>query len=260
MPTAIKSILEDHGFNGDVFLFGTANLKPIRWLEFNQKQIGGFVGRLHFTAPALSGLAALIASDDTANCEIHIPDGLLLDSLSHFPEKQHIKSIIHGFREAAAPNAQIEASFVGSGYHLDFMRGNFAIPNNNNQTRFPSTLANQATLSLETNSSTPTSRIKSKVQLAKFGVQLDGVEGLIISISASGGILIACHGPASEAPSAISIGKDGIILFDQQNRHLTIVNSPELQSKIKAPLAKLPYYLCFNNKEVMEWRKLAVAE
>ncbi|WP_315923122.1 hypothetical protein [Mesorhizobium sp. SP-1A] len=256
------SLLEGHGFNSNIFLFGSANSNPTAWLGFNLDTIGGIVATIHFSAPNLSGRIAVIASESPSLETLSCPSDGLFIQIERNPERSHIKSLSDGMSRLSHPMGHLEASFIGGGYHLDFIRGNFATFENSDTQRFPPLSSPPALESSirhsPTNGNLP--RIKSKVQEAKFGVKISGVEGLIISVAEDGQLLIAHDGSIHTTPTSATIDRDGLHAHSADGDLVFSVFSPELFSKTKTPLSESPYFVAFDGKEILEWRELKVAE
>lgn len=255
------SALEAHGFNSNIFLYGSSNANPTAWLGFNLDTIGGLVGTIHFSAPSLIGRIAVIASEIPSLQSLTCPSDGLFIQIERNLERTHIKALSDGMSRLSHPMGHLEASFIGGGYHLDFIRGNFATFENDDTQRFPPLPTPQvlkpSTMHLPTNGNLP--RIKSKVQEAKFGVKISGVEGLVVSVDESGRLLIAHEGSLLTMPTSVTVNQDGLHAHSADGNRVFSVYSPELMAKIEAPLAKSPYFVAFDGKEILEWRELKVA-
>jgi len=256
------SVLEAHGFNSNIFLFGVANSNPTAWLDFNLNTIGGIVATIHFSAPNLSGRIAVIASESLSLETLLYPSDGLFTQIERNPERSHIKSLSDGMCRLCHPMGHLEASFIGGGYHLDFIRGNFATFENDDTQRFPP-LSSPSALEFPirhspTNGNLP--KIKSKVQEAKFGVKISGVEGLIISVAEDGQLLIAHDGSIHTTPTSATIDGDGLHAHSAGGDLVFSVFSPELFPKIKTPLSESPSFVAFDGMEILEWRELKVSE
>lgn len=250
------SILEEHGYNSDIFLFGDANVHPMKWFDLIAFKIGGIVSRIHFCAPNLIGLLALIRAE-TPSSSLSFPDDTFFSHIDRSIKRYHLKSIIDGVCCLRHDTGHLEASFIGDGYHLDFVRGNFAQLENENTHIFPAAMAKsveETHLPLAINPA-GASRFASKINEAKFGVRINGTNSLIVSISENGNILVASNSKCDRIPFCINVDQDGIHAYDDIGGPIFDVFSPELIAHVKMPLSSPIYFAAYNELKILEWHR-----
>lgn len=250
-------ILEEHGYNSSIFLFGDAHIHPMDWLRFNVGKIGGIVSKIHFSAPSFIGHIALISSETQASAFASYPGASFFNYLDRTPERNHVKSIVEILSNLSNDTSFLEASFIGNGYHLDFIRGNFAVQNNDNidkfaalETSIPEIKHNKIVLD---QSISP--KITSRINEVKYGVRIYGANSLIVSVSENGSIIVVSDCKCSKVPTSMLANKDGIHAFDILGDIIFQVSSPELTQSIKTPLSAPLFFTTLDNNELKEWHQ-----
>ena len=256
MTPELQSILEEHGFNSDILLFGSANKHPLQWISLNRDLIGGSVSKIHFSAPPFSGNVALIAAETPFNNTLMFPEDQFFISIDQRKEKHHILSMLRDISQASNVFGHIEASFVGSGYHIDCVRGNFATGLEGKQIRYQSSNTEANRLSDSPETDIKNQRMNSKIQSAKFGLTITGADGLVISKSESNRVIVAHYGRLAAHPASLHFSERGLQLVDTNRQQIILVNSQELQDKIKVPLADNNVFIVYDKTGILEWHRL----
>lgn len=256
MTPELQSILEEHGFNSDILLFGSANKHPLQWISLNRDLIGGFVCKIHFSAPPFSGNVALIAAETHFDNTLTFPEDEFFISIDQRKEKLHLLSLLRDMSQVLNAFGHVEASFIGSGYHIDCVRGNFATWLEGKQIRYQSSNTETDRLADFPKADIKNQRMKSKIQSAKFGLTITGADGLVISKSESNKVIVAHYGRLPRYPTSLQFSKQGLKLFDKNRQQIILVNSQELQDRVKMPLAENNVYISYDKTGILEWREL----
>jgi hypothetical protein len=250
-------ILEEHGYNSSIFLFGEANIHLMDWLRFNAGKIGGIVSKIHFNAPSFIGHIALISSETQTSASSTYPGSSFFNYLDRTPERNHVKSIVDVLSSLSNDTSPIEASFIGNGYHLDFFRGNFAVQNNDNIHKFSSletssTELKHRKISLDQPRSP---KITSRINEVKYGIKISGATSLLVSVSENGSIIVVSDHQCSKIPTSMLVNQDGIQAFDMIGDTIFQVSSPELTQSIRTPLSAPLFFTTLDNNELLEWHQ-----
>lgn len=237
-------LLETHGFNSNIYLFGAANSFYKEWIFLNLKEIGGIVGTLHFSAPQLVGKIAAISQDaDSSTTPPSFPDNEFFLSIRKTKEKHHIESIaktLHQISEHC-----LEASFIGSRYHMDAKRKNYAIINGNDINRYADTT--EATLLKKETYRSP---IRRKINEFKYSVTVEGLDGLIISINQEGDILFAHFGENTIDVKNIILDANKISGIDAVGSYVFSIASPYLSDILPTKHNPVSKFICFSGSTI----------
>src|SRR5690606_32466043 len=102
------------------------------------------------------------------------------------------------------------------------------------------------------------SKIKSRIQEAKFGVVVQGIDGLIVSINKEGNLLIAHELSQDGHPSYLALDEDGLHAHDEQELLLFSVKSAELVAELGKVRSDTADVIVFNSHGVQNCRRLPI--